>query len=94
MSRPAIRVEGISKLYRVGLKPRGYTTLREAISEACWAPVRRLRSEEALARRRGQRSEVRGRRSEVRGRRSEVRGRRSEVGSRKSAGATEGRMKG
>src|SRR5688500_7666752 len=40
---PAIRVDGLSKLYRVGARQKGYTTLREAIADACWAPVKRFR---------------------------------------------------
>jgi lipopolysaccharide transport system ATP-binding protein len=45
----AIRVDGLSKLYRVGARQRGYRTLRESFAEACSAPVRRLRN--AFARR-------------------------------------------
>src|SRR5262245_29298162 len=40
--RPAIRVDGLSKLYRVGARQQGYTTLRESIAEAFAAPLRRL----------------------------------------------------
>jgi len=36
----AIRVEGIGKRYRVGRRPIGYRTLREAISEGIHAPFR------------------------------------------------------
>jgi len=39
---PAIRVDGISKLYQVGARQQGYKTLRESIVDACWAPVMRL----------------------------------------------------
>ena len=40
----AIRVDGLSKQYRVGLrKPRGYRTLRDSIAEAMTWPLRRLR---------------------------------------------------
>lgn len=45
----AIRVDGLSKLYRVGARQQGYRTLRESVAEACSAPVRRLRN--AFARR-------------------------------------------
>ncbi|TKB69813.1 MAG: ABC transporter ATP-binding protein [Nitrospira sp.] len=38
--RYAIRVEGIGKRYRVGRRPIGYRTLREAISEGIHAPFR------------------------------------------------------
>jgi homopolymeric O-antigen transport system ATP-binding protein len=40
---PAIRVDGLSKLYRVGARQQGYRTLRESIVEACAAPWRRIR---------------------------------------------------
>jgi lipopolysaccharide transport system ATP-binding protein len=42
--KPAIRVSGLSKEYRVGLrKAAGYRTLRETLTEAVAAPFRRLR---------------------------------------------------
>jgi len=40
---PAIRVDGLSKLYRVGARQPGYKTLREAIVDTCWAPIDRIR---------------------------------------------------
>jgi lipopolysaccharide transport system ATP-binding protein len=41
--KPAIRVDNLSKCYRIGTGPRGqYRTLREAISSAVTAPWRRL----------------------------------------------------
>jgi len=40
--RPAIRVDGLSKHYRVSARQRGYTTLRESIAEAFWSPLKRL----------------------------------------------------
>jgi lipopolysaccharide transport system ATP-binding protein len=40
---PAIRVSGLSKLYRVGARQQGYTTLRESIADAFWSPVNRIR---------------------------------------------------
>ena len=40
---PAIRVDSLSKLYRVGARQQGYKTLRESVTEACAAPLRRLR---------------------------------------------------
>jgi lipopolysaccharide transport system ATP-binding protein len=42
-SHPAIRVSGLSKLYRVGARQQGYKTLRESIADACAAPFARLR---------------------------------------------------
>src|SRR5688572_18796813 len=41
--QPAIRVDGLSKLYRIGARQQGYKTLRESIAEACWSPVNRIR---------------------------------------------------
>jgi len=40
---PAIRVHGLSKLYRIGARQQSYKTLREAITDACAAPWRRIR---------------------------------------------------
>lgn len=40
---PAIRVDGLSKLYRVAARQQGYKTLRESSSEAVWAPIERIR---------------------------------------------------
>ncbi|WP_425616586.1 ABC transporter ATP-binding protein [Anatilimnocola sp. NA78] len=42
-SQPAIRVDGLSKHYRIGARQQGYKTLRESISDACWSPVNRIR---------------------------------------------------
>jgi lipopolysaccharide transport system ATP-binding protein len=39
---PAIRVDGLSKLYRVGARQQGYKTLRESIADAFWSPLRKL----------------------------------------------------
>jgi homopolymeric O-antigen transport system ATP-binding protein len=47
--KPAIRVDNLSKHYRLGERQRGYKTLRETIADAVKAPFRRFR---------GQRSEV------------------------------------
>jgi lipopolysaccharide transport system ATP-binding protein len=41
---PAIRVDSLSKLYRIGARQQGYKTLRETIVDACAAPLKRLRS--------------------------------------------------
>jgi lipopolysaccharide transport system ATP-binding protein len=41
--KPAIRVQNLSKLYKLGQHQHGYTTMREAIQRAVLAPVRRLR---------------------------------------------------
>jgi homopolymeric O-antigen transport system ATP-binding protein len=40
---PAIQVDHLTKEYTLGVRARGYTTLREAVSSALTAPVRRLR---------------------------------------------------
>jgi lipopolysaccharide transport system ATP-binding protein len=42
MSEPAIRVEGISKAYRIGQAAERYPTFREALVRGLAAPVRRL----------------------------------------------------
>jgi lipopolysaccharide transport system ATP-binding protein len=43
--RPAIRVENLSKRYRIGGRPNGqYRTLRESIAEAASGPWKRLRA--------------------------------------------------
>src|SRR5262245_50052893 len=41
--KPAIRVDQLSKLYRLGARQGGYRTLREALLQAAAAPWRRLR---------------------------------------------------
>src|SRR5256714_11108201 len=41
--QPAIRVDSLSKLYRVGARQHGYKTLRETIVDTCTAPWRRIR---------------------------------------------------
>src|SRR5215510_13732489 len=43
MSDFAIRVDGLSKRYRIGKRER-YRTLRDTLTDAVTAPVRRLRS--------------------------------------------------
>jgi lipopolysaccharide transport system ATP-binding protein len=50
-SHPAIRVSGLSKLYKVGARQQGYKTLRESIADACAAPFARLRGRSAAKRR-------------------------------------------
>ena len=40
---PAIRVEGLSKMYRIGTRPQAYHTLRETLSDAGVAAWRRIR---------------------------------------------------
>src|SRR5439155_7318985 len=55
MSPPAIRVENLSKQYRIGAAQPRYRTFREAITDAAAAPLRRL-------------SRVAGRGREARGR--------------------------
>jgi lipopolysaccharide transport system ATP-binding protein len=40
--KPAIRVQNLSKLYKLGQHQHGYTTMREAIQRAVLAPVRKL----------------------------------------------------
>lgn len=44
MSDTAIRVEGLSKQYRIGGKPRGYKTLRDVLSETASKPIRAARA--------------------------------------------------
>ncbi len=44
MSDIAIRVENLSKLYRIGGKQEKYRTLRDTLSDAATAPFRRVRS--------------------------------------------------
>ena len=41
--KPIIRVEGLSKRYRIGARQESYATLRDALSGALAAPLRRLR---------------------------------------------------
>lgn len=43
MTRPAIRVEKLGKQYLLGLRERGYSTLRESIASITTAPLRRFR---------------------------------------------------
>lgn len=43
MAHPAIRVEDLGKQYHLGLRERGYRTLRETIMNAAAAPLRRFR---------------------------------------------------
>jgi lipopolysaccharide transport system ATP-binding protein len=50
MTDTAIRVEGLSKRYRIGSKQESYKTLREAITHLALNPVRKVRS---LAKRNG-----------------------------------------
>src|SRR3974377_99335 len=42
MAGIAIRVENLSKLYRIGIQRAGYNTLRESLTDALCAPFRRL----------------------------------------------------
>ncbi len=44
MNDIAIRVEGLSKKYRIGARQRGFNTLRDALSTAAAAPFRKLRA--------------------------------------------------
>ncbi|HEM61524.1 MAG TPA: hypothetical protein ENO24_04485 [Chloroflexi bacterium] len=44
MSNTAVRVENLSKKYRIGGPQARYRTLRESLVDAAAAPVRRLRS--------------------------------------------------
>jgi lipopolysaccharide transport system ATP-binding protein len=44
MSNVAIRVENLSKRYRIGVRQEKYRTLRDAIVDVALTPVRRLRS--------------------------------------------------
>jgi ABC-type polysaccharide/polyol phosphate transport system ATPase subunit len=45
MSDIAIRAENLSKLYRVGERKAGYKTIRESLTNALSAPLRRLRGD-------------------------------------------------
>jgi lipopolysaccharide transport system ATP-binding protein len=44
MNNIAIRVDGVSKRYRIGARQTGYKTLRETLTDSLTAPLRRLRS--------------------------------------------------
>ena len=44
MSDIAIRVENLSKQYRIGARQAAYRTLREALTDAAVAPFRRRRN--------------------------------------------------
>jgi lipopolysaccharide transport system ATP-binding protein len=44
MSNTAIKVEGLSKRYRIGAQQRAYRTLREKLNEVALAPVRAVKS--------------------------------------------------
>src|SRR5437763_11904422 len=41
---PAIRIDSLSKLYRVGARQQGYKTLRETIAGACAVPWQGIRN--------------------------------------------------
>jgi len=43
MTEPAIKVEGVSKRYRIGARQAPYRTLREVLADVAAAPLRRLR---------------------------------------------------
>ena len=40
----AIRVENLSKRYKIGARQEAYRTLRDTLTDALYAPFRRLRS--------------------------------------------------
>ena len=42
MPHKAIRVENLSKLYKIGARQQGYRTLRESMTDAICAPFRHL----------------------------------------------------
>ncbi|HUE69831.1 MAG TPA: ABC transporter ATP-binding protein [Pirellulaceae bacterium] len=48
--KPAIRVDGLSKHYRLGERQQGYTTLRESIANAVKAPFRRFANPQSAIR--------------------------------------------
>ena len=50
MSNPIIKVNNLSKRYRIGAKEQGYKTFREAIMEGITAPVRNLAKLRSLTR--------------------------------------------
>src|SRR6266566_4976810 len=41
--KPILKVEGLSKQYRIGTRQNTYNTLRDTVVEAVRAPLRRLR---------------------------------------------------
>ena len=41
--KPIIRVEDLGKRYRIGLRKDNYITLRDSLTQAVRAPLRRLR---------------------------------------------------
>ncbi|MGB3903431.1 MAG: ABC transporter ATP-binding protein, partial [Anaerolineae bacterium] len=43
MTDIAIRVENLSKQYRIGARQAGYSTIRETMTNLATAPLRRLR---------------------------------------------------
>lgn len=43
MPNPIITVENLSKLYRIGVKEKGYKTIRESIIDGVTAPIRNLK---------------------------------------------------
>jgi hypothetical protein len=47
MSDSAIRVENLSKLYRIGVKQDRYKTLRDTITKTFTAPFRRLKNSQS-----------------------------------------------
>ena len=47
--KPIVRVEGLSKQYRIGERRAGYETLRESIVRAVKAPLNQLRNGRAGA---------------------------------------------
>ena len=50
MSEPIIKVENLSKRYRIGVKEQGYKTFREAIVDGFMAPIRNLKRLRKLTR--------------------------------------------
>jgi homopolymeric O-antigen transport system ATP-binding protein len=44
MSDVVIRLEGLGKVFRIGARHEGYKTLRDALSNVCVAPFRRIRT--------------------------------------------------
>jgi hypothetical protein len=49
MTDLAIKVEGLSKLYRIGAKQDRYKTLRDTLVNACSAPFRKIKNPKFLA---------------------------------------------
>ena len=66
-----IRVENLSKLYRIGARQQGYKTLRESIMGTLTAPLQRFRRNPATRTQDPGSNIISGQRSAVNGQRSD-----------------------